>query len=143
MSINSFIFNSTMLIVQMYPQSGTNGIVIIVDVVAIVIVRAIVVDVRCVVLIIAGRAKPPPAEPIQPNPRIRPAKAVISFCRWSSTLRADSGSPSPVSRSVHTASGVYTVAPLRATKNKQEASYPSLLFAENPGVLPGIFRHPR
>ena len=47
--------------VQIYPQSGTNGIVIKADAVAIVKDRAIVDDERCVELITAGRAKPPPA----------------------------------------------------------------------------------
>ena len=44
-----------------WEQCGTNAIIIIVDIVAIIVDRAIVVDIRGVVTIVAGRPQPPSA----------------------------------------------------------------------------------
>ena len=46
---------------QIYPQSGANTVIVVVDIVAVMIDGAIVVDIGSVVLIVAGRPEPPPA----------------------------------------------------------------------------------
>ena len=43
------------------PQSGANTDIVIVDIVAIVVDRPVIVDIGGIVLIIAGRPQPPPA----------------------------------------------------------------------------------
>lgn len=46
-----------------WEQCGANGVITVVDIVAVVVDGAVVVDICSVAGIVAGRPQPPPAEP--------------------------------------------------------------------------------
>ncbi|MCL2051843.1 MAG: hypothetical protein FWG91_08990 [Lachnospiraceae bacterium] len=52
-------------------QSGANTTIVIVDIVAIHIDIAVVVDIGGIISIVAGRPQPPPTSPCNQNPRKR------------------------------------------------------------------------
>ena len=62
------------------PQTNNraNSVIVVVDIVAVVVDGTIVIDVRSVVAIVAGRPGPPP---VRSNPRDYSLTAVIFFCR--------------------------------------------------------------
>ena len=120
-----------------WEQCGTNAIIIIVDIVAIIVDRAIVVDIRGVVTIVAGRPQPPSAHGLSIHriPGPKPVTAVISFCHYSSMPSAYSGSPPIAGRSAHIALAGYIPAPLTKVRNNPALSDLSLRNA----VIPYVF----
>ena len=68
-----------------YESDAGDSIVIVVDIVAVLVDIAVIVDIGGIILIVAGRPQPPPAEePIQSNPWITSRRTIIVFCRYSS-----------------------------------------------------------
>lgn len=95
-----------------WEQCGADSIVIVVDIVAVLIDVAVIVDIGGIILIVAGRPQPPPAEePIQSDPRSTSRWTIIVFCRFSSKLRANSDNLQFFLRSVRIALREYSLAP--------------------------------
>lgn len=112
-----------------WEQCGANRIITVVDIVTVLINAAIVVDIGSIVLIIAGRPQPPPAEnPVQSNPRITSRRMIIFFCHCSSMHRANFGNRRFAGRSAHTALVEYNLAPWIGVQYIQAVSDPSLPF---------------
>ena len=98
--------------VQINPQSGADSIVIVVDIVAVLVDVAVIVDIGGIILIVAGRPQPPPAEePIQSNPQITSRRTIIVFCRCSSKHRVSFDSRQSALKSVRIAWEEYSLAP--------------------------------
>ena len=83
-------------------QSGANTTRVVVDIVTIDIDVTIIVDIRGIVTVVAGRPKPPPARPYNQIPRITPLtqssvsfcfRTVIAFYRCLSKRRASTDNP--------------------------------------------------
>lgn len=90
------------LAVNSDPHRGADRIVVVVDIVAVPIDRAVIVDIGGIILIVAGRPQPPPAEkPIQSDPQITSRRTIIVFCRCSSKHQANFGNLQFVLKSAH------------------------------------------
>gem|GEM_PF-6896056 len=72
-------------------QSGANTTGSIVDIVTIDVDAAVIIDIRGIVTIVAGRPQPPPTRPYNRIPRIKPVlkqymlmlfKAIIAFYHY-------------------------------------------------------------
>lgn len=75
-----------------WEQCGADGVVIVLDIVAVLVDVAVIVDIGGIILIVAGRPQPPPAEePIQSDPRITSRRTIIVFCRYLSKRQANFG----------------------------------------------------
>ena len=83
----------------------------LVDIVAVLVDVAVIVDIGGIILIVAGRPQPPPAEPIQSNPRITSRRTIIVFCRCSSKHRANFDSQQFALKSARTVLEGYSLAP--------------------------------
>ena len=98
--------------VQIDPQSGADSTEIDEDIAAVLTDVAVIVDIGGIILIVAGRPQPPPAEePIQSDPRITSRRTIIVFCRCSSKLRANSDNLQFFLRSARTVLEEYSLAP--------------------------------
>ena len=95
-----------------WEQCGANGIIIVVDIVAVLVDVAVIVHIGGIILIVAGRPQPPPAEePIQSNPQITSRRTIIVFCRCSSKHRVSFDNRQSALKSVRIAWEEYSLAP--------------------------------
>lgn len=93
-------------------QCGANGIIIVVDIVAVLVDIAVIVDIGGIILIVAERPQSPPAEePIQSNPRITSRRTIIVFCRCSSKHRVSFDNRQSALKSARTVWEEYNLAP--------------------------------
>ena len=119
-----------------WEQCGAHTVIIVVNIVTIVIDRAVIVYIRSVITIVARGTQPPPADyPFNRIPGLS-LTAVISFYRFSSKRPTGSDSPLFDELSVHIVWTKCIRFPSPSAIQNQEFLNPSLHYAGTPSVSP-------